>query len=208
MHMKTPTEFYTEMGADWLSARKNSVKTNTELSYIKRFLRNGSTILDLACGYGRFSIPLAEEGYTIYGIDITPAFIDRAREEAKKRNLNIEFKVGNMQNIPYPEGSFDHVICMWNAFSELAREQEQIAVIHEIYRVIKKTGIAIVEMRNHMSSGLTEKNFIGGFEAMPSFNHTRGSIKRLMRISGVTNYKVFLDNFGGRKRLILEMVKI
>ncbi|EQB68773.1 MAG: methyltransferase type 11 [Thermoplasmatales archaeon Gpl] len=208
MHIKTSKEFYTEMGVDWLSARKNTAQTESELSYLTGILRNGSTILDLACGYGRFSIPLAEYGYTVYGMDITPIFIERAREEAKKRSLNIEFKNGNMQNIPYPEDSFDYVICMWNAFSELSNEQEQIEVIHEIYRVLKEKGIAIIEMRNHRSSGIVEKNFIGGFEAMPSFNHTRGSIKRLMRLSGVVNYKIFLDNFGGRKRLILEIVKI
>ena len=205
--MKTPKEFYTEMGADWLSRMKDNAITESELSYLTKILKNGSTILDLACGYGRLSIPIAEHGYTVYGVDITPVFIEKATQEAKKRNLNVEFKIGDMRNIPYPDASFDYVICMWNAFSELPTEQAQITVINEIYRVLKKTGLAIIEMRNHRSSGLVEKNFIERFEAMPSFNHTRGSIKRLMRLSRVTNFKVFIDDFGGRKRLILEILK-
>lgn len=205
--MKTPKEFYTEMGADWLSRMKDNAITESELSYLTKILKNGSTILDLSCGYGRLSIPIAEHGYTVYGVDITPAFIEKARQEAKKRNLNVEFKIGDMRNIPYPDASFDYVICMWNAFSELSTEQVQITVINEIYRVLKKTGLAIIEMRNHRSSGLVEKNFIERFEAIPSFNHTRGSIKRLMRLSRVTNFKVFIDDFGGRKRLILEILK-
>ena len=205
--MKTPKEFYTEMGADWLSMMKDNAITESELSYLTKILKNGSTILDLACGYGRLSIPIAEHGYTVYGVDITPVFIEKATQEAKKRNLNVEFKIGDMRNIPYPDASFDYVICMWNAFSELSTEQVQITVINEIYRVLKKTGLAIIEMRNHRSSGLVEKNFIERFEAMPSFNHTRGSIKRLMRLSRVTNFKVFIDDFGGRKRLILEILK-
>ena len=205
--MKTPKEFYTEMGADWLSRMKDNAITESELSYLTKILKNGSTILDLACGYGRLSIPIAEHGYTVYGVDITPVFIEKATQEAKKRNLNVEFKIGDMRNIPYPDASFDYVICMWNAFSELSTEQVQITVINEIYRVLKKTGLAIIEMRNHRSSGLVEKNFIERFEAMPSFNHTRGSIKRFMRLSRVTNFKVFIDDFGGRKRLILEILK-
>lgn len=205
--MKTSKEFYTEMGADWLSRMKDNAITESELSYLTKILKKGSTILDLACGYGRLSIPLAEHGYTVYGVDITPVFIEKATQEAKKRNLNVEFKIGDMRNIPYPDASFDYVICMWNAFSELSTEQVQITVINEIYRVLKKTGLAIIEMRNHRSSGLVEKNFIERFEAMPSFNHTRGSIKRLMRLSRVTNFKVFIDDFGGRKRLILEILK-
>ena len=206
--MKTSAEFYTEMGIDWLSDRKNSSKTKSELSYLTNIMRSCSKILDLACGYGRFSIPLAEQGYSVYGLDITPNFIERAINEAKKRNLNIEFRIGDMKNIPYADCSFEYVICMWNAFSEIPTEHEQIAVIGQIYRVLKKAGTAIIEMRNHRSSGLVEKNFIDGLEAMPSFNHTRGSIKRLISLSGVSNFKVFIDDFGGRKRLILEILKI
>lgn len=205
--MDTPRKFYTRMGADWLSTLKDNDRTESELNYLTRILKEGSTILDLACGYGRLSIPLAEYGYTVTGIDITPIFIQKAKQEANKLNLNIEFKTADMRNIPYPDASFDHVICMWNAFSEITDEQDQIRVISEIYRVLKKEGLAVIEMRNHRSSGIVEKNFIDGIEAMPTFNHTRGSIKRLIRLSAVTNFRVFIDNFGGRKRLILEIIK-
>ena len=36
---------------------------------------------------------------------------------------------------------------------------------------------------------------------------SRGSMKRLMRLSGIDSYKVFIDDFGGRNRLLLEIVK-
>ena len=205
--MKTSQEFYTEMGADWLSNMKDSASTESELSYLTGIMQKGSRILDLACGYGRFSIPLAERGFRVYGVDITPAFIDVAQKEAGKRNLDIEFKVGDMRKIPYNKESFDYVICMWNAFSELTLQADQVAAVREVYRVLRTNGMAIIEMRNHRSSGLIEKNFVDEYEAMPTFNHTRGSIRNLMRIFGVNGYKVFIDNFGGRKRLILEMLK-
>jgi ubiquinone/menaquinone biosynthesis C-methylase UbiE len=146
---------------------KNSAITISESSYLTNILKNGSTILDLACGFGRFSIPLAEYGYTVYGTDITPIFIEKAKEEAEKRNLNIEFRIGDMKKIPYTNCSFDYVIRMWNAFSEISTEQEQITVINEIYRVLKKTGLAIIEMRNHRSSGLVEKTLLTGMRQCP-----------------------------------------
>ena len=207
MIAKTPREFYTEIGFEWLSERKNSVMTENELAYLTELLKKSWKILDLACGYGRFSIPLAAMGYRVEGIDITPIFIEKAKEEAKKRDLNIEFRVGDMKSLPYEDRSFDSVICMWNAFSEIAQEQDQVRVISEIFRVLKRGGLAIVEVRNHRSSGLIEENFIDGYEAMPSYNHTRGSMKRLMKLSGVDSFKVFIDKFGGRNRLILEIVK-
>ncbi len=207
MIAKTPKEFYTEIGFEWLSEIKSSVMTENELAYLTELLKKGWKILDLACGYGRFSIPLAAMGYRVEGIDITPIFIEKAKEEAKKRDLNIEFRVGDMKSLPYEDSSFDSVICMWNAFSEIAQEQDQVRVISEIFRVLKRGGLAIVEVRNHRSSGLIEANFIDGYEAMPSYNHTRGSVKRLMKLSGVDSFKVFIDKFGGRNRLLLEIVK-
>ena len=92
-------------------------------------------------------------------------------------------------------------------YSEVAQEQDQVRVISEIFRVLKRGGLAIVEVRNHRSSGLIKENFIDGYEAMPSYNHTRGSVKRLMKLSGVDSFKVFIDKFGGRNRLLLEIVK-
>ena len=171
------------------------------------FLRKESKILDLACGYGRFTIPLAIKGYNVEGIDITPLFIERARREARRHGLEINLRVGDMTDLPYDSDSFDTVICMWNAFSELANDRDQIKGILEIYRVMKAGGMAIVEVRNHRSSGLIEANVIDGKKAMPGYNHTRGSMRRLMRLSQIENYRVFVDEFGGRNRLFLEIKK-
>ncbi len=200
--VKTSREFYTGMGVDWLSERKNAEHTEKELSYLLKLLKKGERVLDLACGYGRFSIPLASKGFDVEGIDITPVFIERAKEEAGKRNLNIGFRIGEMTDLPYENESFDSVICMWNAFSELTVEQDQVKTIKEICRVLKKGGLAIIESRNHRSSGVDEKNMIDGNESMPSYNHTRGSMKKLMKLSQVEDFKIYIDDFGGRKRLI------
>lgn len=207
MHATTPKEFYTERGYSWLSERKSPEMTASELSYLEKRLKKGWKVLDLACGYGRFTIPLAEMGYVMYGLDITPVFIEEARRESAKRNLDIEFTVGDMNYLPYSDSSFDAVICMWNAFGELAHVREQLRVITEIIRVMKCGGLAIVEVRNHRSSGLNSENTIDGHTAMPSYNHTRGSMKKLMSGAGISTFKAYIDDFGGRKRLILKMVK-
>ena len=51
-------------------------------------LKGTEKILDLACGFGRHSLEFARRGYDVTGIDITPAYIDYANEQAKKENLN------------------------------------------------------------------------------------------------------------------------
>lgn len=203
----TPEEFYSSHGSGWLSERKTNEITEIELEYLKSILDRNWKILDLACGYGRFTIPLAKDGYNIEGIDITPVFIRDAETEAKKNNLNISLRIGDMRQLPYGEEKFDCVICMWNAFSELTTLQDQVRTIVEIERVLKSGGMALIEVRNHRSSGLVEDNKIDGEVAMPSYNHTRGSMKHIMTVAGIKEYDIFLDNFGGRKRLMVKIWK-
>lgn len=59
----TPERFYTDMGVEWLAGRKDTESTKIELLYLTKLLEKRARLLDLACGYGRFSIPLAMEGY-------------------------------------------------------------------------------------------------------------------------------------------------
>ena len=48
--------------------------------------------------YGRFSIPLALEGYEMHGLDLTPSFIDEARRNALNHNLNWDKKLATPAN--------------------------------------------------------------------------------------------------------------
>jgi len=54
--------------------------------------QNGE-IVDLACGTGRLTIPLAEQGYKIIGVDINEGMLDRAKEKTKNMNLPIQWEL-------------------------------------------------------------------------------------------------------------------
>jgi 2-polyprenyl-3-methyl-5-hydroxy-6-metoxy-1,4-benzoquinol methylase len=61
----------------------------------------GALVLDLACGIGRYSVALAEKGYTVVGVDLSVAFINRAKEMAAERGVaeRCDFRVGDMRQI-------------------------------------------------------------------------------------------------------------
>ena len=64
-------------------------------------LKGTEKILDLACGFGRHSLEFARRGYDVTGIDITPAYIDYANEQAKKENLNAKFICQDIRTITF-----------------------------------------------------------------------------------------------------------
>ena len=69
----------------------------------------GKTALDVGCGAGLLVEPLARLGAKVTGIDATPAVIAVAREHAAAMALDIDYRVGDVQEL---EGQFDLVTCM------------------------------------------------------------------------------------------------
>ena len=73
-------------------------------------IEDGFHLLELGCGAGHYShdvFPLVGVGGRVVGLDQSPAFIDVARRRAGEFGMPIEYVVGNIQSIPFPDGTFD-----------------------------------------------------------------------------------------------------
>ncbi len=66
-------------------------------------------ILDVGCGTGSLSLILAEQGYTVTGVDFAPAMIEAARQKAAKQP--IEFHVMDAAQPDFPAQQFDVLVC-------------------------------------------------------------------------------------------------
>ena len=79
-------------------------------------------VLDCACGIGTQSLGLAMNGFDVEGCDISSGAVERARAEALKRGLSIQFSVANMLQLSaIAASSFDAVICMDNSLPTLGQ---------------------------------------------------------------------------------------
>jgi ArsR family transcriptional regulator len=103
-------------------------------------IKEGETVLDLGSGAG-FDCFLAAKkvGKTgkVIGVDMTEEMVERARANAKKQDYNnVEFKLGDIENLPIEDNSIDVVIS--NCVVNLAPDKSK--VFKEVYRVLKKGG--------------------------------------------------------------------
>ena len=102
------------------------------------------TVLDVACGPGLITCAVAKVARHVTGIDITPAMIDEARKRQQSMRLkNMEWKVGDVLPLPFPESSFSAVITRYSFHHFLEPE----AVLAEMVRVCQPGGrVAVVDV--------------------------------------------------------------
>jgi len=108
----------------------------------KTNLSKGQRALDLCTGTGSVAIELAKhvggEGLVV-GLDFSHGMLDKAKEKARKSEINhLHLVQGNASQLPFRSSSFHGAACS-HAFYELKGRERAIA-IHEVARVLKEGG--------------------------------------------------------------------
>jgi ubiquinone/menaquinone biosynthesis C-methylase UbiE len=157
--------------ARWYDRNTRSRRMDEMKKYaqeVSGHLEDGASVLEVAPGPGYLSIELAKVGsYRISAIDISRDFVEIARRNAGEAGVEINFQEGNVANIPFPDASFDFVVCT-AAFKNF---RDPLGALNQMYRVLKPEGtVLIVDMNRNVSSKtineFTESIGVKGAEAL------------------------------------------
>lgn len=100
-------------------------------------IRSEQSVLDVACGTGVVAITAAGKGARVQAIDLTPELLERARENARIANVEIEFREGDVEALPFDDAAFDAVL---SQYGHMFAPRPEVA-IGEMLRVLKPGGI-------------------------------------------------------------------
>src|SRR3954464_8532637 len=76
-------------------------------------LQRGERVLDLATGTGNAALLAARAGAETTGLDAAARLIDVARSRARDEGLAVRFEVGDAQELPYEDATFDVVVSVF-----------------------------------------------------------------------------------------------
>lgn len=114
--------------------------TNKVFNELFSLNKNKNTsILDVACGTGKSTEPLIRKGVKVFGCDHDPEMIKEAIFQSKKKKLYIDYKVANVEKLPYKNESFD-IVTVGTAFHWFVNKKS----MNEIKRVLKSNGLIFV----------------------------------------------------------------
>jgi 2-polyprenyl-3-methyl-5-hydroxy-6-metoxy-1,4-benzoquinol methylase len=106
-------------------------------------------ILDIGCGTGRISIPLAIEGFSITCIDKASVMLDHFKQKLRsqpKVSRNIEIINADMINFNIFKKDFDLIICSYNTFYNLHKEEDQLEFLDNIKKYLSPGGKFVIDI--------------------------------------------------------------
>lgn len=107
-------------------------------------LRPGDAVLDVCCGTGASALPAAEAvgpAGSVVAVDLAERLLERGRAKAAARGLrNVDFRVGDMTALGFPDRSFDAVVIVFGIFFVPDMEEQ----VRELLRMIKPGGVLAV----------------------------------------------------------------
>lgn len=126
---------------EWERLERNKTECAVTMRVFKEYFPDlPATVLDIGGGPGRYSIALAQQGYTVTLVDISKNSVEFARKKAKEAGIEVECIHGNALALKFPNEQFDIVLLMGPLY-HLLTEKDREKALHEAVRVLKKNGL-------------------------------------------------------------------
>ena len=110
-----------------------------ESFYREEARRAGGPVLELACGTGRLTLPLARDGHAVVGLDTSRPMLAAARRKAWECGLDVAFIQGDMRDFDLG-GRFALVIISCNSLAHLSEPEDILACLTTVRRHLAPGG--------------------------------------------------------------------
>lgn len=128
----------------------DGMNTNiADLQFYKRWLPQSkdARILELCCGTGRLTLPIAKDGYNICGVDYTSSMLEQAKIKASKAGLKINFIEADIRTLNLQE-KFDLIFIPFNSIHHLYKNEDLFKTLNVVRNHLKDGSLFLLDCFN------------------------------------------------------------
>lgn len=128
----------------------DGMNTNlVDLQFYKRWLPKNkhARILELCCGTGRLTIPIAGDGYNISGVDYTSSMLNQAKIKAAEAGLEISFIEADVRTLDLQE-KYDLIFIPFNSIHHLYKNEDLFKAFNVVKNHLKDGGLFLLDCYN------------------------------------------------------------
>jgi SAM-dependent methyltransferase len=120
-----------------------------DLPFYKRWMpkNKDGRILELCCGTGRLTLPLAKEGHNISGVDFTASMLAQAKVKAEEEGLDIAFIEADIRNLDLSE-QYDLIFIPFNSIHHLYKNEDLFSAFQVVKKHLKDGGTFLLDCFN------------------------------------------------------------
>lgn len=115
------------------------------------FVDSGAWVLDIGCGYGRTTVPLARMGFRVIGLDVVPRMI----EEARRAHPDLRWLIMSATDLALRDASVDYTLFSANGIDCIYPLERRTQALREIHRVLRPGGCLIYSAHNWIAQAAT-----------------------------------------------------
>jgi SAM-dependent methyltransferase len=144
--------YYHLIFEDWDAsmARQGDALTSLIGSELGQLPAGDVRVLDIACGIGTQSLPLAARGFRVVARDLSPAAVSRLQQEADTRQLVVNAAVADMRQVTATVSeSFDIVLAFDNSVPHLLNDDDLCIAFREFLKVLRPGGVFLCSVRDY-----------------------------------------------------------
>lgn len=116
-------------------------------SLLTRYGKGRGLLLDLACGTGSVSVRLAEKGYEVIGVDLSPEMLSEAQNKAYSAGQNILFLCQDMTALDL-YGTVDAAVCTLDGLCHLPDEESVFAALQKVSLFMNPGGVFLFDVNS------------------------------------------------------------
>jgi glycine/sarcosine N-methyltransferase len=154
-------DFYPLFYKDW------DIQLEREGLTLRSIFRNKGveTILDVACGPGTQTIPLAKLGFSVVGVDPSIEMLKKAQRTADEYDASAEWHRADFLSLmDVIDGPFDAIVCKGNSLPHLLTDEEIEITIQTFFELLRPGGVLVIGLRDFEMMLTHRPRFLPGFD--------------------------------------------